>query len=89
MTDKEIRNLIETSLAEKIKENSEFIRYTFFETDVKFNLKPIDKYTFLRFLRIKLENNNYKVYTQKNEYKYKNEVKKVQENEELIAIKEK
>ena len=75
MTDKEIRNLIETSLAEKIKENSEFIRYTFFETDVKFNLKPIDKYTFLRFLRIKLENNNYKVYTQKNEYKYKNEVK--------------
>lgn len=89
MTDKEIRDLIETSLAEKIKGNSEFIRYTFFETDIKYNLKPIDKYTFLRYLRIKLENNNYKVYTQKNEYKYKDEVKKVQENEELIAIKEK
>lgn len=89
MTDKEIRNLIETSLSEKIKENREFIRYTFFETNVKYNLKPVDKYIFLRYLRIKLENNNYKVYTQKNEYKYKDEVKKVQENEELIAIKEK
>ena len=44
---------------------------------------------FFWYLRIKLENNNYKVYTQKNEYKYKDEVKKVQENEELIAIKEK
>ena len=89
MTDKEIRSLIETSLAEKIAKNEEFIKYSFFETDVKYNLKPIDKYTFLRYLRIKLENNNYKVYTQNNEYTYKGKVKKVEENEELIAIKTK
>ncbi|MBP3254964.1 MAG: hypothetical protein J6M60_00520 [Clostridia bacterium] len=89
MTDKEIKSLIELTLTQKIEENHEFIKYSFYETDVKYNLKPIDKYTFLRLLRNKLENNNYKVYTPGHEYVFNGETKKVQENEELIAIKEK
>lgn len=87
LTDKQIKSLIETTLTQKIEENHEFIRYSFYETDVKYNLKPIDKYTFLRLLRNKLENNNYKVYTPGHEYVLNNTTYKVQENEELIAIK--
>ena len=87
LTDKQIRNLIELTLTQKMEENHEFIKYSFFETDVKYNLKPIDKYSFLRLLRNKLENNNYKVYTPGQEYIINGETKKVQENEELIAIK--
>ena len=87
MTDKQIKNLIETTLTQKVEENHNFIRYSFFETDVKYNLKPIDKYNFLRLLRNKLENNKYKVYTPGHEYIYNGETKRVQENEEIIAIK--
>ena len=87
MTEKQIISLIENTLEEKFKENENFIKYSFYELTVKYNLNEKDKNTFLRLLKIKLENNNYNVYTEGQMYEYNKIKKEVKENESLIAIK--
>ena len=87
MTEKQIISLIENTLEEKFKENENFIKYSFYELTVKYKLNEKDKNTFLRLLKIKLENNNYNVYTEGQKYEYKNIKNEVKENELLIAIK--
>ena len=88
MTEKQVISLIENTLEEKFKENENFIKYSFFELTVKYNLNEKDKKTFLKLLKIKLENNKYNVYLQGQIYEYQNIKKEVKENELLIAIKE-
>ena len=84
MKDKEI---IE-SLKEKISKDSNFIRYTFYELKVKYNLTEKDLDRFLILIRAKLENENYKVYFTDSKFIYQNANRTVQLNEILIAIKE-
>ena len=87
MTEKQIISLIESTLEEKINQNPELINYSFFELSVKYNLNEKDKNSFLKFLKIKLENNNYDVFTEGQIYEYKNEKKEVLNNEVLVATK--
>lgn len=87
MNERQIINLIEITLNEKIKQNENFIRYTFFEVNVKYNLSEMDKKIFLQLLKIKLENNDYKVYMEGQRFEYNNTKTSVQNNEVLIAIK--
>ena len=87
LNDKEIICLIENSLVEKIKENKNYIKYTFYELRVKYNLSEQDTNKFLYLLKTKLQNDNYKVYLAGEYFQYDNERIVVQDNELLIAIK--
>ncbi|MDO5556518.1 MAG: hypothetical protein Q4G09_08045 [Clostridia bacterium] len=74
---------------EKINNNEDFIRFTFFELRIKENLNETDTLSLISLAAQRLENNNYKVFRtgQKYYYNYKEEI--VKENELLIAIKQK
>lgn len=89
MSDKKIIALIETTLDEKIEKNEDFIRYSYYEINVKYdNILPKDsKDRFIKLLKTKLENMNYKVYLQGQVFEYNNARMTVQDNEELIAIR--
>lgn len=88
MNEKEIINLIEITLKDKRIKDSNFIRYTFYELRVKFNLTKEELYNFLRLAKIKFENSGYKVYFMGDNYILNQKTKQVRENELLIAIKE-
>lgn len=88
MNEKEIINLIEITLKDKLNKDSYFIRYTFYELRVKINLTEEELYHFLRLIKIKLENLGYKVYFTGDKYIFNETNKQVEENELLIAIKE-
>ena len=91
MSDETIIALIETTLDEKLKQDENLIRYSFYEVNVKFDdfLSKEYKSRFIYLLKNKLENMKYKVYLQGQIYEYNNEKKIVQDNEVIIAIKEK
>ena len=87
MTQKQIISLIENTLENKIAEDENLIKYSFFEMTVKYNLDEKEKAEFLKFLKIKLENNNYNVYQPGQTYTLNNISREVKENELLIAVK--
>lgn len=89
MTDAEIIAIIEETLKQKITQNADFIRYSFFEVNVKYGFSEDDKTRFMIFIRNKLENMNYKIYTEGEKYSYNNSNMVVQINESIIAIRNK
>lgn len=89
LSDKEIIQIIENTLIDKKKENPNFIRYTFYELRVKYNLSEEDADRFLFLIRIKLENEGYNVYFTGAKFEYNNARMIVQDNELMIAIKDK
>lgn len=88
MEDKEIINIIEITLKQKLNKDINFIRYTFYEIRVKYDLSEQDTDRFLDLIRIKLQNENYRVYFTGAIFEYKDAKMKVQDNELMIAIKE-
>lgn len=88
MEDKEIISIIENTLKDKLNKNTDYIKYTFYELRVKYNLSEQDTDRFLYLIRTKLQNENYKVYFTGTKFKYKDIEKVVQNNEYMIAIKE-
>ena len=90
MSDKTIIALIEATLDEKVEKNEDFIRYSYYEINVKYDniLSKESKGRFIKLLKNKLENMHYKVYLQGQVFEYNNARMTVQDNEELIAIKE-
>lgn len=87
MDDKAIISIIEFTLKEKINENEDFIRYTFYELRVKYNLSEADTDRFLELIRRKLQNEDYRVYFTGARFEYKDAKMRVQDNELMIAIK--
>lgn len=71
MEDKEIISIIEQTLKDKLNNNSDFIKYTFYELRVKYNLSEQDTDRFLSLIRTKLQNENYKVYFTGTKFEYK------------------
>ena len=88
MKDKEIIDIIEITLKEKMSNNANYIRYTFYELRVKYNLSEQETDRFLDLIRTKLQNDNYRVYFTGTIFEYKNEKMEVPNNELMIAIKE-
>lgn len=89
MEDKEIIEIIEITLKEKMNTDTDYIRYTFYELRVKYNLSEQDTDRFLYLIRTRLENDNYKVYFTGSKYEFRDITMIVQDNELLIAVKEK
>ena len=88
MEDKIIIKLIENTLKDKIKSNPNYIRYTFYELRVKYNLSEKDTDRFLFLIRTKLENESYRVYFTGAKFEYCGAKIQVQDNELMIAVKE-
>lgn len=88
MTERQIINLIEITLNEKMEQNENFIRYSFYEVNIKYCLKGNEIEQFVNLLKTKLVNNKYKVYLEGQKFEYNNANMTVQDNEILIAIKE-
>lgn len=74
-------------LDSKINENEEYIVCTFYELRVKNNISVKDIDVFLKLAKTRLENIGYNVYLKGDMYSYNNQVKEVQDNEYLVAIK--
>ena len=72
MTERQIINLIEQTLNDKMKQDENFIRYSFYEVNVKYGLNKNEKSLFLNLLKTKLVNNKYKVYLEGQRFKYNN-----------------
>ncbi len=75
-------------LNKKINESGDFIRITFYEIRVKYNLSTEETDTFLKVAKNKFENLGYNVYFTNAKYEYKNDKRIVQPNELIIAIKD-
>ena len=88
LKDKEIIDIIERTLEEKMSKNADYIRYTFYELRVKQNLSEQETDRFLALIRTKLQNDNYKVYFTGTRFEYKDAKMQVQDNGLMIAIKE-
>ena len=88
MTEKELKkftiNLIET----KENENEDYIRYSYYELKVKYNLTEEEIDEVLRVSRNYFENKGYKVYFTNAEFEYNNAKRKVETNEYMVAFKE-
>lgn len=86
MTEKELKVFAINFIA--LKENKDFIKYSYYELKVKYNLdeKEIDEV--LRISRNYFENKGYKVYFTNAEYEYQNIKRRVESNLLMIAIKD-
>lgn len=73
----------------KIKENENYIRYTFYELRVKNNLSEEETEVFLKINKDYFENKGYNVFFTGARFTYENANRMVQPNELMIAIKEK
>ena len=54
-----------------MNKNVDYIRYTFYELRIKYNLSEQDTDRFLDLIRTKLQNENYKVYFTGTKFEYK------------------
>lgn len=83
MTSKEITIFLNN----KIKQDENLIRITFFEMRVKENLSQSETDEFIELTKAKLKNFNYKVYEAGERYWYNGNSYTVQSNELLVAVK--
>lgn len=92
MIQRQIVNLVETTLIDKMINNPNYIRYTFYEVNVKYpqeyGLEKQDIGIFLQLLKTKLKNDNYQVYSEGQRFEYDNAKRVVESNEVLVAIKQ-
>ena len=66
----------------------DYIRYSYYELKVKYNLTEEEIDEVLRVSRNYFENKGYKVYFTNAEFEYKNAKRKVETNEYMVAFKE-
>lgn len=92
MTQRQIDNVIETTLLEKKINNQNYIRYSFYEINVKYpkeyGIEKQDLGMFLQHLRKRLKEENYHIYTEGQRFEYDNAKITVQSNEVLVAVKQ-
>lgn len=92
MTQRQIENVIETTLIEKKINNQNYIRYSFYEINVKYpkeyGIEKQDLGMFLQQLRKRLKEENYHIYTEGQKFQYDNAKRVVESNEILVAIKQ-
>ncbi len=75
-------------LDNKINNDENILKITFYEVRIKFNLSEEETQEFLRLCKTRLENLGYQVYFTGAKYMYLGENKEVQTNELMVAIKE-
>lgn len=86
--DKQLILIINEILNKKIIENSEYIRITFYELRIKYNLSEEQTDRILELMKNKIEKMNYQVFFTGAKFVYQECKRTVQPNELMIAIKE-
>lgn len=76
-------------LDKKIEENEDCIVCTFYDLRIKNNLSKEQVQEFLELAKTRLENLHYEVYFTGAKFDYKNTRKIVENNQYMVAIKEK
>lgn len=79
---------IDLYLENKLKQNKNYIVFTYYELRIKLNLSSEETLNFLHLVGTKLQNNNYNIYQLDQEYIYEGQRKKVEQNQLLVAIKQ-
>lgn len=87
LTNKKLISIIDELIEEKLSIDENFLRFTFYEVRVKKGVKDEEEKDFLKLAENKLNNMNYIVYFQDQEFTYKEARRRVQINELLIAVK--
>ena len=87
LTNKKLISVIDELIEEKLSIDENFLRFTFYEVRVKKGVKDEEEKDFLKLAENKLNNMNYIVYFQDQEFTYNEARRKVQINELLIAVK--
>lgn len=85
MTTEYINNFVDN----KIKENEEFVRITYLEVSIGKGVREADVLAFSFGAAQRLSKKRYSVYRTNQKYYYKGEVRQVESNELLVAIKRK
>lgn len=78
---------VDSFINQKINSNENYVRFTFYELRVKYNLTEDETNKFLELAKNKFENMQYEVYFIGNTYEYQGITKQVEQNELMIAIK--
>lgn len=87
MTEKELKQFTKELIESKEIENTNYIRYSYYELKVKDNLTEKEIDYVLKSSRDYFENKGYKVYFTNAEFEYQNVKRKVEINEYMIAFK--
>jgi len=85
----ELKQFTINLINEKELENSDYIRYTFYELRVKYNRSEKEVDEILEINKNYFENKGYNVYFTGARFVYQNANRLVQPNELMVAIKEK
>ena len=85
--DKEMIEDIEEIIERKIKENDRIIIFSYFEVYVRKNIHKEQKYRFIELAKNRLENMEYDVYFEGEQFLFDNVDRIVGDNEVIIAIK--
>ena len=85
---KDLKQFIIELISKKEEENDEFVKYTFYELRVKYNLTEQEVNQVLKISKDYFENKGYKVYFTGARFEYQNANRMVQDNELMIAIRE-
>lgn len=88
MTEKELKQFTKELIESKEIENTNYIRYSYYELKGKDNLTEKEIDYVLKSSRDYFENKGYKVYFTNAEFEYQNVKRKVEINEYMIAFKE-
>ena len=92
MTQKEVIEVLKITLSDKMMNDPNYIRYTFYEVNVKFpqeyGLQKQDIGMFLQLLRKELKKEKYRIYSEGQKFEYDNAKRVVESNEVLVAIKQ-
>ena len=88
MTEKELKQFTKELIESKEIENTNYIRYSYYELKVKDNLTEKEIDYVLKSSRDYFENKGYKVYFTNAEFEYQNVKRKVEINDYMIAFKE-
>lgn len=88
MTEKELRVFTINFIELKESEDEKYIKYSYYELKVKYNLNEKEIDEVLRISRDYFENKGYRVYFINAEFEYQNTKRKVETNELMIAIKD-
>ncbi len=84
MTGEFVMNYID----KKLEEDEHCVIYTFYELRIKNNLSEEDVANFLIINKDFFENKGYKVFFTGDKYEYKHNIRVVQSNELMVAVKE-
>lgn len=84
---KDLKQFIIDLISNKEEENEGFVKYTFYELRIKYNLNEQEVNQVLKISKDYFENKGYKVYFTGETFEYQNTNMLVQDNELMIAIR--